>query len=190
MTLNPKNPNPKGGAPWGLYSWVAEGMAVGRAGSVGRGRVGQRPERAGCQAKAVRALPTAAACLPLAPLLCLRRRRTTKHTAAHLQAQLPCLSTPQGGWAVDFIGRVENIHSDLDALIAALDARGLESVPQLGPRKSKLLNINGQPCHPQDGELGSLPVQLQLLLLHSAHALQLVDGRLARGRRLLWEAAT
>lgn len=75
--------------------------------------------------------------------------RTVKHTVAHIQAQFPCLSTADGGWALDFIGRVEHVDEDLNAVLEVLDSRRGEGVPPLG-RLEKLSNVNGRSCSEKD----------------------------------------
>ncbi len=83
-------------------------------------------------------------------------RRSTTHTAAHIQAQLPCLTTAGGGWALDFLGRVEEIDRDLNAILAVLDARRAPGVPRLGQLRARLGNANGRRCRHREGECGAL----------------------------------
>ncbi|GAB4819803.1 hypothetical protein N2152v2_006849 [Parachlorella kessleri] len=74
------------------------------------------------------------------------RRQSNKFVGAHIQAQLPCLATAQGGWAVDFLGRVESIDEDLNEVIAILDSRRVAGAPPLGTLPQRLGNANGRPC--------------------------------------------
>lgn len=70
----------------------------------------------------------------------------------HLQPQAPCLLTPAGSWAVDFVGAVERIDEDLNSLLDLLDERREEGLPPLPRRQAgRLPNINGRACI-TDGE--------------------------------------
>ena len=56
-----------------------------------------------------------------------------------------CLITEGGGWAVDFIGRVEHIDADLQAMLEEIERRRPAEAPPV--RRARLL-----PCPWWEGE--------------------------------------
>ena len=92
-------------------------------------------------------------------------RQSNKFVGGHIQAQLPCLATSQGDWAVDYLGRVESIDEDLNEVLAILDGRRMAGVPPLGTLPKQLGNANGRPCVERDGARGASGEMLGWALL-------------------------
>ena len=76
-------------------------------------------------------LPAKSACTLLAPSL-PRRSRNRNFVYIHIQPQYQCLLTEEGGWGVDFIGRVEQIDEDFRVLLEEINKRRPEGVPPVG----------------------------------------------------------
>ena len=53
-------------------------------------------------------------------------KRTKSYLYFHMQDQYNCMKTADGGWAVDFIGRVDEPNEDWAEVRAWLSAIGLE----------------------------------------------------------------
>lgn len=51
---------------------------------------------------------------------------------AHIEPQQPCVVSANGGWAVDFIGRVEHMDEDLGAVLRELERRRPQDAPPVG----------------------------------------------------------
>lgn len=47
----------------------------------------------------------------------------------HINPQQPCVVSANGGWAADFIGRVEHLDEDLAAVLAELEKRRPAAAP-------------------------------------------------------------
>ena len=67
------------------------------------------------------------------PLPALRRRGGKRYTYTHLQPQLDCMLTEGGGWALDYIGRVEHLREDLQEVLDELERRRAPDVPPVRP---------------------------------------------------------
>ncbi|KAI7843963.1 hypothetical protein COHA_002501 [Chlorella ohadii] len=68
----------------------------------------------------------------------------------HIQPQAECIKAADGGWAVDFIGRMEHIDQDLSLVLELLDQRrpkGVAGVPPVKPLEHSLENVNGRGCN-------------------------------------------
>ena len=57
----------------------------------------------------------------------------------HIQPQQQCIVTESGSWAVDFIGRVENIDEDLGAVLAELEKRRPPEAPAVSWSRAGVL---------------------------------------------------
>lgn len=65
----------------------------------------------------------------------------------HINPQQPCVVSANGGWAADFIGRVEHLDEDLAAVLAELEKRRPAAAPPIKPLQQSLENVNGRPCN-------------------------------------------
>ncbi|PRW56277.1 hypothetical protein C2E21_5166 [Chlorella sorokiniana] len=65
----------------------------------------------------------------------------------HIQPQAECIKADDGGWAVDFIGRMEHIDQDLSLVLEQLDQRRPKGVPPVKPLERSLENVNGRGCN-------------------------------------------
>ncbi|KAL4423901.1 hypothetical protein ABPG75_001202 [Micractinium tetrahymenae] len=72
----------------------------------------------------------------------------------HIQPQHECIVTESGGWAVDFIGRVEHIDEDLGLVLAELEKRRPPEAPAVKPLEGSLANVNGRGCNESAAETG------------------------------------
>lgn len=69
---------------------------------------------------------------------CSPCRKGRNFVYVHIQPQHECVVTEGGGWAVDFIGRVEHIDEDLGLVLAELEKRRPPDAPAVsswGSRK-------------------------------------------------------
>ena len=66
----------------------------------------------------------------------------------HVLEQAPCLLAPDGGWAADFIGRVEEFDEDIIELLNELEVRRQRDAPDDPPLQppEKAPNANGKGC--------------------------------------------
>jgi hypothetical protein len=72
-------------------------------------------------------------------------QKTPGFTWLHILAQHHCLLTEDGGFAADFVGRVENTEEDLRDLVVEINKRRLPSEPEL-PLPNTLKNVNPRKC--------------------------------------------
>lgn len=66
---------------------------------------------------------------PTPPTTAPGSRKGRNFVYVHIQPQHQCIVAEHGGWAVDFIGRVEHIDEDLRAVLAELERRRPADVP-------------------------------------------------------------
>ncbi|PSC73449.1 hypothetical protein C2E20_3378 [Micractinium conductrix] len=89
--------------------------------------------------------PTGFADVCMGDAQCKKRNRGFVYV--HIQPQHPCLVTESGGWAVDFVGRVESIDEDLEAVLQELERRRPPEAPEVKPLEGSLANVNGRGCN-------------------------------------------
>ncbi|KAI3432407.1 hypothetical protein D9Q98_003962 [Chlorella vulgaris] len=65
----------------------------------------------------------------------------------HIQPQHECIITESGSWAVDFVGRVEEIDRDLRQVLQELEQRRPPDAPPVKPLEGSLANVNGRGCN-------------------------------------------
>lgn len=76
----------------------------------------------------------------------------------HVQPQQPCLAAAAGGWAADFIGRVERVDEDIALVLAELERRRPAAARPVPPLGANLQNVNGRGCNETaEGECRSAP---------------------------------
>ncbi|EFN58881.1 hypothetical protein CHLNCDRAFT_140783 [Chlorella variabilis] len=85
------------------------------------------------------------------------RKKGREFVYAHIEPQQPCVVSANGGWAVDFIGRVEHMDEDLGAVLRELERRRPQDAPPIKQLDHSLENVNGRGCN-ETGEGRPHPV--------------------------------
>ncbi|EFN52333.1 hypothetical protein CHLNCDRAFT_139143 [Chlorella variabilis] len=85
-----------------------------------------------------------------------KTRGGQSYTFTHMQPQMDCMVTEGGGWAVDFIGRVEHMDEDLQAVLDELERRREADVPPVRPLENGLRHYNERGCNHSKEELERL----------------------------------
>ena len=70
-------------------------------------------------------------------------RKGRNFVYVHIQPQYECLITESGGWAVDFIGRVESIDDDLRLVLAEIERRREAGAPPVRCAAATLCTAGG-----------------------------------------------
>lgn len=81
----------------------------------------------------------------LRPQLAAACRKGRNFVYVHIQPQHECIITESGGFAVDFIGRVEHIDEDLGLVLAELEKRRPPEAPAVSAR-AKVHDVYEQLC--------------------------------------------
>lgn len=79
---------------------------------------------------------------------------------AHIEPQQDCIMTADGGWAADFVGRVEKIDEDLSAVLQEIEKRRIPNAPPVKMLDHSLENVNGRGCN-ETGGAGKAAAQEQ-----------------------------